>query len=183
MAYYHQARTHLGLDKDAPDLRRVEPPRRARSSSFQKSAACITATSVRSRSSAAGGKASPRRPNASLRTILRPPQNLAVRLPSGRPPPVVDSPLLPPSLCWSLSRESQRFAKRVGRGSGEGQPAVRTASPRLKCGEELPRFTHVRRVEAFAKRAVDLPQHLPRLTALVLLTPQAAQAHRGAQLQ
>ena len=26
-AYYHQARTHLSLDKDAPDGRPVEPPR------------------------------------------------------------------------------------------------------------------------------------------------------------
>src|SRR5262249_53952411 len=25
-AYYHQARTHLALDKDAPDLRPIEPP-------------------------------------------------------------------------------------------------------------------------------------------------------------
>jgi hypothetical protein len=26
LAYYHQARTHLALDKDTPDLRPVEPP-------------------------------------------------------------------------------------------------------------------------------------------------------------
>ena len=25
-AYYHRARTHLSLDKDAPDGRRIEPP-------------------------------------------------------------------------------------------------------------------------------------------------------------
>jgi hypothetical protein len=25
-AYYHQARTHLALDKDAPDPRPIEPP-------------------------------------------------------------------------------------------------------------------------------------------------------------
>jgi hypothetical protein len=24
--YYHQARTHLALDKDAPDFRTIEPP-------------------------------------------------------------------------------------------------------------------------------------------------------------
>ncbi len=27
-AYYHQARTHLSLDKDAPDSRPIEPPER-----------------------------------------------------------------------------------------------------------------------------------------------------------
>ena len=27
-AYYHQARTHLSLDKDAPDSRSIEPPER-----------------------------------------------------------------------------------------------------------------------------------------------------------
>jgi putative transposase len=27
-AYYHQARTHLSLDKDAPDSRLIEPPER-----------------------------------------------------------------------------------------------------------------------------------------------------------
>jgi hypothetical protein len=26
LAYYHQARTHLALDKDAPDLRPIELP-------------------------------------------------------------------------------------------------------------------------------------------------------------
>jgi putative transposase len=25
-SYYHQARTHLSLDKDAPDCRPIEPP-------------------------------------------------------------------------------------------------------------------------------------------------------------
>ncbi len=25
-AYYHGTRTHLSLDKDAPDVRRIEPP-------------------------------------------------------------------------------------------------------------------------------------------------------------
>jgi len=44
-AYYHRTRTHLSLEKDAPDGRPIEPHRSARSSRFPKSVACITATS------------------------------------------------------------------------------------------------------------------------------------------
>jgi hypothetical protein len=54
-AYYHQARTHLALDKDAPELGPSSSPRQTRSWSFQKSAACTTATSARPRSSAPPG--------------------------------------------------------------------------------------------------------------------------------
>jgi hypothetical protein len=40
-AYYHRARTHLALDKDAPDKRPIEPPERVRSRSFPKSASSL----------------------------------------------------------------------------------------------------------------------------------------------
>jgi hypothetical protein len=49
-SYYHQARTHLALDKDAPDIRPIALPARGRSWSFPKSAGCTIATSVRLRS-------------------------------------------------------------------------------------------------------------------------------------
>jgi putative transposase len=58
-SYYHRARTHLALDKDAPDVRPVESPRRAGSWRFPKSVACITATSARRRSPAPGGSQRP----------------------------------------------------------------------------------------------------------------------------
>ena len=44
--YYHRARTHLSLDKDAPDVRPSSSLRRARSWRFPKSVACIIATSA-----------------------------------------------------------------------------------------------------------------------------------------
>jgi putative transposase len=49
-AYYHQARTHLALDKDAPDIRPTSSPRRARSCRFPKSAVCTIATCAGQRS-------------------------------------------------------------------------------------------------------------------------------------
>ena len=52
LLYYHQARTHLALDKDAPDLRPIELPLEERSCSFPKSAACTTATSAKPHSPA-----------------------------------------------------------------------------------------------------------------------------------
>jgi hypothetical protein len=45
-AYYHRARTHLSLDKDAPDVRSVELPGAGRSWRFPKSVACIIGTSA-----------------------------------------------------------------------------------------------------------------------------------------
>ena len=49
--YYHRARTHLSLDKDAPDGRPVEPPRAGQDrAAFRKSVACTTATSGERRS-------------------------------------------------------------------------------------------------------------------------------------
>jgi putative transposase len=54
-AYYHQARTHLSLDKDTPPSGPSSFPRRARSYNFPKSAACIIATSAKPRSPASPG--------------------------------------------------------------------------------------------------------------------------------
>src|SRR2546427_1170437 len=65
LAYYHGARTHLSLDKDAPDTRPIGGGSSAGSSRFPKSVACIIAT--------AGGRhdlASPESPTAT--TALRP---------------------------------------------------------------------------------------------------------------
>jgi hypothetical protein len=56
-AHYHQARTHLALDKDAPDFRTIETSHAPeRSCSFPKSAACSIATSAKPRSSASSGR-------------------------------------------------------------------------------------------------------------------------------
>jgi putative transposase len=49
-AYYHQARTHLSLDKDAPDSRPIEPPERGTIIPIPESVVCITATSDTRRS-------------------------------------------------------------------------------------------------------------------------------------
>jgi putative transposase len=49
-AYYHRARTHLALDKDAPDVRPVEIPNAGRIVEIPKSVACIIATSASRRS-------------------------------------------------------------------------------------------------------------------------------------
>jgi hypothetical protein len=49
-AYYHRARTHLSLDKDAPDVRPIERPELAPSCRFPKSVACIIFTSGERRS-------------------------------------------------------------------------------------------------------------------------------------
>src|SRR5262245_24652343 len=59
--YYHHARTLLALDKDAPDPQPIAPPRRAGSRSFQKSAACTTATSAGPRSPAGPARGSQRK--------------------------------------------------------------------------------------------------------------------------
>jgi hypothetical protein len=45
-AYYHRARTHLSLDKDAPDVRPVERPEAAGSCRFAKSVDSIIDTCV-----------------------------------------------------------------------------------------------------------------------------------------
>ena len=63
-AYYHQARTHLALDKDAPDLRPIELPAAGKIVEVPKSAACTTATSARPHSPPA------RPPEADLRPRL-----------------------------------------------------------------------------------------------------------------
>jgi hypothetical protein len=42
--YYHQARPHLALDKDAPDGRPIEPPELGPVIPIPKAAACIIAT-------------------------------------------------------------------------------------------------------------------------------------------
>jgi predicted YcjX-like family ATPase len=44
--YYQSTRTHLSLDKDCPDSRRIMPRKLEGSSPSQKSPACITATNV-----------------------------------------------------------------------------------------------------------------------------------------
>jgi Integrase core domain len=49
LAYYHQARTHLALEKDAPDFRAIELPATGRSCSFPKSAAYTIDISARLR--------------------------------------------------------------------------------------------------------------------------------------
>ena len=46
-AYYHDWRTHLGLDKDAPEPRRIQPPQDSRLLPFPKLADCIIATNAR----------------------------------------------------------------------------------------------------------------------------------------
>ena len=46
VGYYHRTRTHLALDKDAPDARSVQLPMRAASSPFPKWAGCITGTNA-----------------------------------------------------------------------------------------------------------------------------------------
>ena len=42
--YYHAVRTHLSLEKDAPETRPVQPPELGRSLNCRRSADCITAT-------------------------------------------------------------------------------------------------------------------------------------------
>jgi hypothetical protein len=49
-AYYHRARTHLSLEKDAPDGRPVEPPELGVIIPIPEWAACITATFAARRS-------------------------------------------------------------------------------------------------------------------------------------
>src|SRR5207344_1138606 len=49
-AYYHQARTHLALDKDAPDLRPIELPAAGTIVEVPEVGACTTATSAGPRS-------------------------------------------------------------------------------------------------------------------------------------
>ena len=51
-AYYHQARTHLALDTDAPDLRPIHHPAPGKNVSVPKSAAFTIATSAKPRNSA-----------------------------------------------------------------------------------------------------------------------------------
>jgi transposase InsO family protein len=51
-AYYHQARTHLALDKDAPDLRPIQRPATGKIVQRPEVAACTTATSAKPRNSA-----------------------------------------------------------------------------------------------------------------------------------
>ena len=51
-AYYHQARTHLALDKDAPDVRPIQRPETGKIVQLPKSVACIIATSAKPRNSA-----------------------------------------------------------------------------------------------------------------------------------
>ena len=63
--YYHQARTHLALEKDAPDLRPVQLSAAGRMYSFRKSAACTTATSAKRRS--------PESPGGTFQPRMRPP--------------------------------------------------------------------------------------------------------------
>src|SRR4029453_12333532 len=80
-AYYHGARTHLSLDKDAPDGRPVARRNSAQSSRFPKSAACIIATSA--------GRRSPVPPERPRRPPTRAPGPTHVTdptLPSDRPP-------------------------------------------------------------------------------------------------
>jgi hypothetical protein len=45
--YYHEARTHLSLNKDCPQSRPVQPPSAGKVVAFTKSAGCTTATNVR----------------------------------------------------------------------------------------------------------------------------------------
>ena len=70
LLYYHQARTHLALDKDAPDLRPIELPLEERSCSFPKSAACTTATSAKPRSPASAIVCCPKRGDRSPCRLL-----------------------------------------------------------------------------------------------------------------
>jgi hypothetical protein len=120
-AYYHQARTHLALDKDAPNLRPIELPAAGKSCSVQKSAVCTTATSARPRSPAASpqGITTTNAPFCGRSfTPLRTCHTVANDSPtSGRREPFFTQP----SPRWSPSPESRRSANRVGRGSGEGQ--------------------------------------------------------------
>jgi hypothetical protein len=51
-AYYHQARTHLALDKDAPDFRPTELPAAGKIVQLPEVGACTIATSARLRSTA-----------------------------------------------------------------------------------------------------------------------------------
>jgi hypothetical protein len=44
--YYHRSRTHLSLNKDCPDPRRIQPPSAGKSSHFPRLVGCITATNV-----------------------------------------------------------------------------------------------------------------------------------------
>jgi len=44
LSYYSEARTHLGLEKDSPETRAIEPRKPAGSSRFHGSAVCTTAT-------------------------------------------------------------------------------------------------------------------------------------------
>jgi transposase InsO family protein len=45
IAYYHESRTHLGLEKDTPNRRSVQPPSAGGLSLSPKSAVCTTGTS------------------------------------------------------------------------------------------------------------------------------------------
>jgi hypothetical protein len=44
LTYYHRDRTHLSLEKDAPEPRPVSAPTRAESSRYPRSEACIIGT-------------------------------------------------------------------------------------------------------------------------------------------
>src|SRR5262249_46689938 len=70
---YHQARTHLALDKDAPDPGLSSSPQLAGSWRFQKSAACTTATSAEPRSPQPVGKESQRRNECAHAADIAPP--------------------------------------------------------------------------------------------------------------
>ena len=118
-AYYHQARTHLALDKDAPDLRPIEPPRRARSWRFQKSAVCTTATSAR-----------PRSPSWSARDRNRERATSALTPATClRRSDLCRTVRHQPSLGWSPSGDSAG-PKRVGRSHGGEEQVGELGRPR-----------------------------------------------------
>jgi putative transposase len=70
-SYYHRARTHLALDKDAPDVRPVERPEAGRVARFPKSVASIIATSGKRPDLAPGQCASPARHARHRQAVLR----------------------------------------------------------------------------------------------------------------
>ena len=74
-AYYHQARTHLALDKDAPDVRPTELPETGSILQIPEVAGCTIATSA--------GQRSP--PSPVLAATERAPQ-VQLRLPALPPP-------------------------------------------------------------------------------------------------
>jgi putative transposase len=122
-SYYHRARTHLALDKDAPDGRAVDSPRRAGSCSFRKSAVCTTATSARRRNPALLGGS---------HHLERAPSRLSTEKPC-----LTVQGQQPPNATASAERAGRRLVRtglrlwpdrrisdplgRVGRGFGEGQ--------------------------------------------------------------